>query len=78
MALFIWFAENIATFANIWIYPNQAALWSMVPLAKLTSWYPLMLLNFVLITLINDVPLSDQRERASQEKANDSRQEPHS
>jgi uncharacterized membrane protein YoaT (DUF817 family) len=55
VALFIWFAENIATWANIWIYPNQHANWQMVPLTKLTSWYLLMLLSFVLITVINHV-----------------------
>ena len=59
VALFIWFAENIATYANIWIYPNQSAQWSMVPLAKLSSWYLLMLLSFVLISLINEVSVRD-------------------
>ena len=34
VALFIWFAENIATYANIWLYPNQANVWQMVPLEK--------------------------------------------
>jgi uncharacterized membrane protein YoaT (DUF817 family) len=57
VAIFIWFAENIATYANIWIYPNQTVEWNMVPLAKLSSWYMLMLLSFVLITLINPVRL---------------------
>lgn len=52
VALFIWFAENIATFANIWIYPNQASGWQMVSLSKLTSWYLLMLLSFVMVTLV--------------------------
>lgn len=63
VALFIWIAENIATYANIWIYPNQAVEWSMVPLAKLSSWYMLMLLSFVLITVINNLrirTLADQ------------------
>lgn len=55
VSLFIWFAENIATFANIWIYPNQSQGWEMVPLAKLSSWYLLMLLSFVLVTLINGI-----------------------
>ncbi|MDH5359568.1 MAG: DUF817 domain-containing protein [Gammaproteobacteria bacterium] len=53
VALFIWLAENIATYANIWIYPNQTDGWHPVPLAKLSSWYLLMLLSFVLVTLIN-------------------------
>ncbi|UTA47794.1 DUF817 domain-containing protein [Simiduia sp. 21SJ11W-1] len=52
VALFIWFAENIATFTNIWLYPNQSDSWRMVPLAKLSSWYLLMLLSFVLVSLV--------------------------
>lgn len=53
VSLFIWFAENIATLANIWIYPNQQDGWKLVPLAKLSSWFLLMLLSFVLVSLIN-------------------------
>jgi len=30
-----------------------------VPLAKLSSWYLLMLLSFVLVTIINDVRIRD-------------------
>jgi uncharacterized membrane protein YoaT (DUF817 family) len=57
VALFIWFAENIATYANVWIYPNQSGEWQMVSFAKLSSWYLLMLLSFVLVTLINQVQI---------------------
>ncbi len=57
VALFIWFAENIATYTNIWIYPNQAVEWKLVPVAKLSSWYLLMLLSFVLVSLINNVQI---------------------
>lgn len=57
VALFIWVAENIATYANIWIYPNQVNEWSMVPIAKLSSWYLLMLLSFVLVSLINNIQI---------------------
>lgn len=53
VALFIWLAENIATFVNIWVYPSQSTTWSMVPLAKLSSWYLLMLLSFVLVSLVH-------------------------
>lgn len=58
VALFIWLAENIATFTNIWIYPNQAQEWQLVPIAKLSSWYLLMLLSFVLVSLINKTNLN--------------------
>jgi hypothetical protein len=52
IASLIWLAENIATYANIWLYPNQLESWQMVSLGKLSSWYLLMLLSFVLISLI--------------------------
>ncbi|GGB79421.1 hypothetical protein GCM10011352_01340 [Marinobacterium zhoushanense] len=61
VALFIWFAENIATFANVWIYPNQVAEWHMVSLAKLSSWFLLMLLSFVLVSLINNVQIRGKK-----------------
>ena len=38
----------------------------MVPLAKLSSWYMLMLLSFVLITLINEVRIRDIEDNALQ------------
>lgn len=55
VALFIWFAENIATFANAWNYPGQEAEWRMVSLAKYGSWYLLMLISFVLVSLVQPV-----------------------
>lgn len=53
VALFIWFAENLATFAHIWLYPSQVGGWHMVPLAKLGSWFLLMILSFVLVSLVH-------------------------
>ncbi len=55
VALFIWIAENIAAYTNVWIYPNQAIAWHMVPIVKLSSWFLLMLLSFVLVSLINNI-----------------------
>ncbi|MFP3480795.1 DUF817 family protein, partial [Burkholderia sp. SIMBA_057] len=57
-----WFAENIATYANIWIYPNQSGEWQMVPLAKLSSWFLLMLLSFVLVASINRIKIRRRNE----------------
>ncbi len=53
VALFIWIAENLATYGNIWIYPQQNAGWQMVPISKLIAWYLLMLLSFVLVSLVH-------------------------
>lgn len=52
VALFIWFAENIGTFTAAWVYPEQRDGWSVVSISKLGSWYLLMLISFVLVTLI--------------------------
>ena len=37
VALFIWFAENIGTFARAWTYPSQNDGWHMVGLEKLEA-----------------------------------------
>ena len=52
VSLFIWIAENIATWSRIWLYPNQSDTWQMVSLSKLGSWYLLMIISFVLVTLV--------------------------
>ena len=59
VALFIWFAENIGTFARAWSYPDQAGGWRMVSLAKLGSWYLLMIISFVLVSLVAPVRRPD-------------------
>lgn len=53
VAMFIWFAENIGTFAGIWLYPSQQDGWTMVSPLKLVAWYLLMLLSFVLVSLVH-------------------------
>ena len=53
VSLFIWFAENLGTFAGAWIYPSQADGWHMVPFEKMGAWYLLMLISFVLVTLVH-------------------------
>lgn len=52
VSVFIWIAENIATFTAIWLYPGQEAGWHMVSLQKLGSWYLLMIISWVLVTLV--------------------------
>jgi uncharacterized membrane protein YoaT (DUF817 family) len=53
VALFIWFAENIATASRIWLYPNQKSGWELVSFGKFTSWYLLMIISFVLVNLVH-------------------------
>ncbi|WP_105383837.1 DUF817 domain-containing protein [Neorhizobium alkalisoli] len=50
-SIFLWLAENIGTITGTWIYPTQRA-WHMVSFGKLGSWYLLLFVSFVLVTLV--------------------------
>jgi uncharacterized membrane protein YoaT (DUF817 family) len=52
VALFIWFAENIATFSGAWLYPDQVDGWQLVSVSKLVSWFLLMIVSVVLVTAV--------------------------
>jgi len=53
VAFFIWLAENISTFGAIWVYPNQHHAWHLVHFAKMGSWFLLMNISFVLVSLLH-------------------------
>ncbi|WP_305096060.1 DUF817 domain-containing protein [Croceibacterium aestuarii] len=53
VALFIWFAENLGTFARAWSYPDQAGGWHPVAPMKLGAWYLLMYISFVLVAAVH-------------------------
>lgn len=53
VALFIWLAENIGTFAHAWSYPSQRDGWHMVSFTKLGAWYLLMIISVVLVSLLH-------------------------
>lgn len=55
VALFIWFAENIGTAMGVWLYPSQLVHWSLVPVAKLTSWFLLIIVSYTSVAWISGV-----------------------
>jgi uncharacterized membrane protein YoaT (DUF817 family) len=59
VATFIWFAENIGTFARAWTYPTQQSGWHMVSPSKLGAWMLLMYISFVLVAMIHKPKLPD-------------------
>lgn len=59
VALGIWLAENVATFGRIWIYPSQASGFVPVAPAKLGSWFLLMIVSFVLVSLVHRPRLAE-------------------
>ncbi len=52
VAVFIWVAENVATWSRAWSYPNQEDGWELVSIAKLGSWLLLMIISVVLVAWV--------------------------
>jgi len=52
VAVFIWLAENIATWSNAWVYPDQLEGWHPVSVGKLGAWFLLMMISVVLVAWI--------------------------
>lgn len=52
VAVFIYLAENIATWAGAWAYPDQVEGWQPVSLSKLSSWFLLMIISVVLVAWV--------------------------
>lgn len=50
-SLFLWVAENIGTMTRTWIYAGQGDK-ELVSFAKMGSWYLLLYVSFVTVTLI--------------------------
>ncbi|MCA2010321.1 DUF817 domain-containing protein [Cereibacter sphaeroides] len=58
-AIFLWIAENVGTFTRTWVYAGQGSL-DLVSLGKLGSWYLLLYVSFVTVTLVLRDHLSPQ------------------
>ncbi|MFT4211766.1 MAG: DUF817 domain-containing protein [Microbacterium sp.] len=48
----IYVAENVGTWAGAWLYPNQVDGWEPVSVSKLSSWFLLMIISVVLVTIV--------------------------
>ncbi|GAX91919.1 DUF817 domain-containing protein [Effusibacillus lacus] len=55
IGFFIWVAENIATFLGAWQYPNQQQAWSLVHLGKISSWFLLVIISFIIVAQLKHV-----------------------
>lgn len=63
-ALALWLAENVGTATGTWIYSGQLP-GQIVSLAKLGSWYLLLYVAFVTVTLVTRQSLSADTIRAT-------------
>ena len=64
VSVFIWLAENLATFSHAWLYPAQRHGWTLVSPEKLGAWLLLMIISFVLVAAVNP-PREAQTETAA-------------
>lgn len=49
IGFFIWIAENMATFLGAWKYPGQIHVWEVVNTQKITSWFLLVIICFIVV-----------------------------
>jgi uncharacterized membrane protein YoaT (DUF817 family) len=52
IAFFIWVAENISTFLGAWQYPDQVHVWNVVSTNKITSWFLLVIICFIIVSYL--------------------------
>ncbi len=48
-AFFVWIAENIGTFVGAWVYPYQVHAWRAVSLQKISSWFLMVIISFIIV-----------------------------
>ncbi|MBF4598906.1 DUF817 domain-containing protein [Curtobacterium sp. VKM Ac-2889] len=53
VAVFVWAAENVATWAGAWSYPAQLAAWHPVAPTKIVAWFLLMTISVALVTWLH-------------------------
>jgi uncharacterized membrane protein YoaT (DUF817 family) len=51
-AFFIWVAENISTFLGAWQYPDQVHVWTAVSTNKITSWFLMVIISFIIVAYL--------------------------
>lgn len=52
VAFFIWVAENISTYLGAWKYPDQIHQWTVVSTQKVTSWFLMVIISFIMVAYL--------------------------
>ncbi len=73
-SLALWVAENVGTNTGTWVYAGQGSGFEWVSLSKMGSWYLLLYVSFVTVTLVSrealrDSPASAAARRRAQPEA---------
>lgn len=61
IAFFVWIAENISTFYGAWKYPEQIHVWEVVSLNKITSWFLLVIICFIVVAYLKHFKLENKK-----------------
>jgi len=51
-AFFIWIAENLSTLWGAWQYPDQVHVWNVVSTNKITSWFLMVIISFIIVAYL--------------------------
>ncbi|MDP8952599.1 MAG: DUF817 domain-containing protein [Actinomycetota bacterium] len=55
IGFFVWVAENISTYLGAWVYPERTAAWNLVSFGKISSWFLLVIVSFILVADLKHV-----------------------
>lgn len=55
IGFFIWIAENISTLLGAWKYPNQVHTWNIVSTGKITSWFLMVIISFIIVSYLKQI-----------------------
>jgi uncharacterized membrane protein YoaT (DUF817 family) len=55
IAFFVWVAENISTYLGAWKYPDQIHAWTIVSGQKITSWFLLVIISFIIVAYLKHI-----------------------
>lgn len=61
IGFFIWIAENISTLLGAWQYPNQVHTWNIVSSGKITSWFLMVIISFIIVMYLKHVKAERNR-----------------
>ncbi|MBI5134139.1 MAG: DUF817 domain-containing protein [Candidatus Taylorbacteria bacterium] len=64
IAFFIWIAENVSTFYGAWQYPDQIHAWSAVSAQKITSWFLMVIISFIIVAYLKHFKAAHKRPEA--------------
>lgn len=60
IGFFIWVAENLSTLGGAWVYPDQKTGWKPVGWNKITSWFLLVIVSFIIVAWLKRIKARQQ------------------